>query len=145
MRGDPAVHLEEVAHGDQRRGDADEFGDGAIDVVAEGEARGAAVSEAIAAEGAAPAAEDRADGDDLAERQVDTSAAFCDLAAEFVAGDDAGGGLLLAEVDANVAVAEAGRVDLEDNLARSRVGLWDIDDANASGFEEAQCFHDWLL
>ena len=141
LGGDGGIDGQKLAHRDERRGNADVLRDGPVEVVAEGLALGAAVAEAVTAEGAASAAEDRTNRDDLVQREVDAGPDLSDLAGEFVAGDDAGRGLLLAEIDAHVAVAEAGCVNLEHDLAGAGVRFGHVDDANLAGFEESQGFH----
>jgi hypothetical protein len=58
-----------------------------------------------------------------------------------MARDHPGCGLLFAEVDADVAVAEAGGMQFHDRLARPWVRVFRVDDADVPWFEESKRFH----
>ena len=91
-------------------------------------------------------------GDAVAKREtVDAVAERDDLAGELVAGHDAGFGVLLTAVDAQVGGADAGGADFNHRLTGPRRGRRQVADPNLAGSFKDQCSHGgalgrwWLL
>ena len=128
---------EDLAAADDGGGHEQGLGEAAVDVVAEGAAVDAAVALAGLAEAAVPAGDDRADDDAVALCEADDAGAdLVDEAGDLVAGDDAGAGVLLASIDADVGGAERGGTDAEADLAGAGLGCGPVLDGDLAGLFE---------
>jgi hypothetical protein len=120
---------ENVAEADDGRRDEHVLRQAAVLVIAQGHALRAAVALADATKLADAAGDNRAEGHLLACLQPGHAIAESgDCARDLVAGDDAGAGVLLALVDADVGVTEAGRPGAQQYLTRTGLRVGDVHD-----------------